>query len=49
LVAINLSVINNLLEREAVGSEGSYNSDGDNDKWAIVSVADNGCGMTPDS
>jgi putative PEP-CTERM system histidine kinase len=45
------SVINNLLlnAREAVGSEGEVTiQTARDDKWAIVSVADNGCGMTPE-
>jgi putative PEP-CTERM system histidine kinase len=45
------SVINNLLlnARDAVGSEGEVKiqTAADNE-WAIVSVADNGCGMTPE-
>jgi putative PEP-CTERM system histidine kinase len=45
------SVINNLLlnAREAVGSEGEVRiQTARDDEWAIVSVADNGCGMTPE-
>jgi len=45
------SVINNLLlnARDAVGSEGEVRIQTDADEqWAIVSVADNGCGMTPE-
>jgi putative PEP-CTERM system histidine kinase len=45
------SVINNLLlnARDAVGSEGEVKIQTAADaEWAIVSVADNGCGMTPE-
>jgi len=45
------SVINNLLlnARDAVGSDGEVRiQTAKDDEWAIVSVADNGCGMTPE-
>ena len=45
------SVINNLLlnARDAVGSEGEVKIQTAADsEWAILSVADNGCGMTPE-
>ena len=45
------SVINNLLlnARDAVGSGGEVRiQTAREDEWAIVSVADNGCGMTPE-
>lgn len=45
------SVINNLLlnARDAVGSEGEVKiQTAAENEWAIVSVADNGCGMTPE-
>jgi putative PEP-CTERM system histidine kinase len=45
------SVINNLLQnaRDAVGPEGEVRIQTTrDDEWAIVSVADNGCGMTPE-
>jgi putative PEP-CTERM system histidine kinase len=45
------SVINNLLlnARDAVGSDGEVRiQTASDDEWAIVSVADNGCGMTPE-
>jgi putative PEP-CTERM system histidine kinase len=45
------SVINNLLlnARDAVGTEGEVKvQTAKDDNWAIVSVADNGCGMTPE-
>jgi putative PEP-CTERM system histidine kinase len=44
-------VINNLLlnARDAVGTEGEVRIQTmRDDEWAIVSVADNGCGMTPE-
>lgn len=44
------SVINNLLlnARDAVGSDGEVRiQTAKEDEWAIISVADNGCGMTP--
>ena len=45
------SVINNLLlnARDAVGSDGEVRiQTAKDDEWAIISVADNGCGMTPE-
>ncbi|HEY6152343.1 MAG TPA: XrtA/PEP-CTERM system histidine kinase PrsK [Candidatus Udaeobacter sp.] len=45
------SVINNLLlnARDAVGPEGEVRiQTAKDEEWAIVSVADNGCGMTPE-
>ena len=45
------SVINNLLlnARDAVGSDGEVRiQTAKEDEWAIISVADNGCGMTPE-
>jgi signal transduction histidine kinase len=45
------SVINNLLlnARDAVGAEGEVTiQTARDDEWAVVSVADNGCGMTPE-
>jgi putative PEP-CTERM system histidine kinase len=45
------SVINNLLlnARDAVGSEGEVRiQTARDDEWAVISVADNGCGMTPE-
>jgi putative PEP-CTERM system histidine kinase len=45
------SVINNLLlnARDAVGSDGEVRiQTARDDEWAVVSVADNGCGMTPE-
>jgi putative PEP-CTERM system histidine kinase len=45
------SVINNLLlnARDTVGSDGEVRIETARDEeWAVVSVADNGCGMTPE-
>ena len=45
------SVINNLLlnARDAVGSKGEVTIQmAKDDQWVVISVADNGCGMTPE-